>query len=338
MLSQGRSTALILLALVLLSCAALLVCPFIGIQPLNPFEVLRKESFDARIFWELRVPRVLLAYAAGAALAVAGVVFQALFRNVLATPFTLGVSSGAACGVAVYIHSGLAFAVYGVTGQMAASFMGAVLTVSLVYVLARATRLAESISLLLAGVVLNFFFSSLILFLQFIGDYDQLFKMTRWMIGSVEAVGFTNALILVPFALMSFLVVLAYAPSLDLISIDEELAAARGVRVRAAQFVLYAAISLSVAALVAVCGVISFVGIVVPCVCRMLIGPKHSALTPAAFMGGGVFVTLCDAVARSLFAPAEIPVGVITALLGGPFFLWLLVLSRRGRFLLADAL
>lgn len=330
-MSSGRRGGLWLLFFFLLSCAVLASAPFLGMQLITPGELRHApDSTSTRIFWQLRVPRVLLAYLVGASLAVGGAVFQALFRNVLATPFTLGISSGAACGAALYIHFGAGALFFGLGGQVGWGFAGALATVVLVYALAHATRLAESIALLLAGVVLNFFFSSVILFLQFLGNYDELFRMTRWLIGSLDVIGMRSVVLVLPFTIVSFVAALGLARALDLVSTGEQLAQTRGVNVKRMQLLLYLAVSASVAAVVSVCGVVSFVGIMVPCVCRMVLGPRHGLLIPAAFMGGGIFLTLCDLVARTLAAPVELPVGIITAMLGGPFFLWILVLSRRG--------
>ena len=326
---RQRRTRYSLLALVVLSLAVLAVAPFCGMQLVSLREVLQHDSTSAHVFWELRVPRVLLAYLVGAALAVGGVVFQALFRNILATPFTLGVSSGAACGAALYIHFGVGTLFLGLHSRVYWAFAGAAATVALVYGLARASRLAGTAALLLAGIVLNFFFSSLILFLQFLGNYDELFRMTRWMIGSLEVVGLSNVVVVGPFALLALLTAWGSARALDLISTGEELARTRGVPIGRVQLVLYLAISASIGAVVSICGVISFVGIIVPCTCRMLLGPQHRVLTPASFLAGGIFLTICDLMARTIAAPVEVPVGVITAILGGPFFLWLLVASRR---------
>ena len=329
---NGRSAAVWRLSFMFAaSCAVLAAAPFLGMELISPGELRADpEGTAARVFWQLRVPRVFLAYFVGAALACGGAVFQALFRNVLATPFTLGVSSGAACGAALYIHLGAGALYFGISAQVGWAFGGALATVALVYGLAYATRLSGSIALLLAGVVLNFFFSSLMLFLQFIGSYDELFRMTRWLIGSLDVIGMRNVILVIPFTLLAFAVSLRCARALDLLSMGEELARTRGVRVVRVQLVLYAAVSASIAAVVSVCGVVSFVGIMVPCVCRMLLGPRHALLIPASFMGGGMFLTACDLVARTVAAPLELPAGIITALLGGPFFLWLLVLSRRG--------
>lgn len=311
------------------SAAAVCFAPFVGVELIRLRDLTDSDALRYRIFWELRVPRVLLAYLAGASLAVSGTVFQALFQNMLATPFTLGVSSGAACGAALYIAVAASCAAAHVSGQALAAFVGAVFTVVLVYGLSRATRLSGNVSLLLAGVVLNFFFSSLILFLQYMGDFGEVFRMTRWLIGSVESVGFTNAGLIAPFAVLCLILVTACGRSLDLMTFGEEFALSRGVPVGTIRLLLYATVSLAVAAIVALCGVISFIGIMVPCVTRPLVSSRHVFLVPAAWMLGGVFLVLCDAAARTIAAPVDIPVGIITALMGGPFFLFVLIVLRR---------
>jgi iron complex transport system permease protein len=289
-----------------------------------------EDGLEATVFWELRLPRVCLAFAAGAALAASGMVFQAMFHNPLATPFTLGVSSGASLGAAVYVRLGLAATAAGAAGMSGAAFLGAVLAILLVYGLTRARHGFSTAALLLAGVAISFFFSSLILFLQYLSDFTQSFRILRWLMGGLEVVGFTALWRLLPFAAagLGFCVWLTH--ELNLLATGEDLALSRGVPVPRIKKLLFLATSLMVGGVVAVCGPIGFVGMMVPHICRLLIGPNHRVLLPASLLFGGTFLTLCDTLGRTLIAPAEIPVGVITALLGGPFFLWLLVADPGG--------
>ncbi|NLF24251.1 MAG: iron ABC transporter permease [Deltaproteobacteria bacterium] len=286
------------------------------------------DPLSTYIFWDLRLPRTLTAYLVGASLAVGGVVFQALFRNVLAAPFTLGVSSGAALGASLALKFGLAGALLGLPSSMLWAFTGALATIVLVYFLGGGGRPGEQISLLLAGVVLSFFFSSLTLFVQYLSDFTELYQITHWLMGRLDMVGYSSLLLLLPFVAVGCLGALWLAPELDLMTLGDELALTRGVALRRVRLTLYLTVSLMVAAVVSLCGVIGFIGVVVPYLCRALIGPTHRRLIPAAFLGGGVFLLICDTVARSLMPPVEIPVGVVTALIGAPVFVWILLGAR----------
>jgi iron complex transport system permease protein len=278
------------------------------------------------ILWKIRLPRVIMAFLAGSALAASGMAFQAMFRNPLATPFTLGVSSGASLGAAVAIHLGLAFQLLGIPAVTWLAFAGALAAIGLVYGLTRTRRGFSTATMLLAGVAVSFFFSSLILFLQYLSDFTRTFRMLRWVMGGLEQiVGFDEVFNVLPFAVSGTLVVLYLTHELNLITTGDELATARGVDVNRTKFWVFFAASLMVGAVVAVCGPIGFVGLMVPHICRLLVGADHRWLTPAALLVGGAFLTLCDTLARTAIAPTELPVGIITSLLGGPFFLWLLL-------------
>ncbi|MGQ9663436.1 MAG: FecCD family ABC transporter permease [Kiritimatiellia bacterium] len=334
---RNRQARGILVAFLFVAFVTVLVAPFIGSQHVGVNALFTRPSQDlaARILWQIRIPRVLLAFIAGAALAVSGMAFQALFRNPLATPYTLGVASGASLGASLYLRCGLGAALFGVVGLPLAAFVGAGISVLLVYGLTRARRSFSTAAMLLAGVAVSFFFSSLILFLQYLSDFAQTFRIIRWLMGGLEVVGFGAVLGLIPFAVVGTLALACLTRELDLILTGDDLAMSRGVNVPRLKKVVFLATSLMVGGVVAFCGPIGFVGMMAPHICRLLVGANHRRLMPASFLFGGVFLTLCDTLARSIIAPAEIPVGIITALLGGPFFLWLL-LSRsfvRGGFL-----
>lgn len=288
------------------------------------------EEGQLKILWTLRMPRVAVGFLAGAGLAIAGMAFQAMFRNPLATPFTLGVSSGASLGAAVYIHLGLAFSFLRIPGESWFAFAGALVTIAVVYGLARAARGASNVTMLLAGVAVSFFFSSMILFLQYLSDLTRTFRMVRWVMGGLDVVGLDSVLTVLPFVFAGCAVVLYFRHELNLITTGEELAVARGVEVDRVKFVVFFVASIMVGAIVSMCGPIGFVGLMAPHICRLLIGPDHRTLTPATILFGGVFLVVCDTVARTVIAPTELPVGILTALLGGPFFVWLL-LTRAGR-------
>ncbi len=309
------------------SLATVVIAPFIGAHPVPLSAVLEPATGDAAtmIFWNIRLPRVCLAWIAGAGLAVGGMAFQALFRNPLATPFTLGVSSGASLGAAVAVRLGWGAAWLGVSGVSVGAMAGAVLAIGIVYGLTRLRRDCTTGTMLLAGVAVNFFFSSLILLLQYTANFYDTFRILRWLVGSLQMVGFDAPLRVAPFVAGGCLLLATLMAELNLLSVGEELAASRGVAVGWIKSVLFLAISGMVGVIVSVCGPVGFVGLMCPHICRLIVGPDHRRLLPATIFFGGAFLVASDTVARTLFAPTELPVGIFTSFFGGPFFLWLLL-------------
>jgi iron complex transport system permease protein len=324
---MGGRKGTVILVLAAASGLVLLLAPLLGMK-LTPWQAIFDPAgtgTEGEIFWRIRVPRVLAAYLAGAALAAAGMAFQALFRNSLATPFTLGVASGAALGAALSIRFGLTFTLLGLAGTSLYAFAGAALSILLVYGITRARRGMTTGTMLLAGVAVSFFFSSLNLFTQYISDFTHTFRIIRWLMGGVQVAGLRSVLEMLPLVAAGLAITMLLTRELDILTTGEEMAAGRGVDVARTRNILFFAASLMVGGVVSVCGPIGFVGLMVPHICRLLVGPGHGYLAPASILAGGTFLTLCDTFARTVIAPAEIPVGVITALLGGPFFLLLLL-------------
>ncbi len=312
------------------SVGVLLTAPLVGMKltPLSAAFSPPSSGLESEIFWRLRAPRVAVSYLAGAALALAGVVFQSMFRNPLATPFTLGVASGAALGASAAIRLGFAWSISGLSSTAFFAFAGAMVSTLLVYGVGRLRQGTTPVTMLLAGVAVSFLFSSVNLFIQYVSDFTQTFRIVRWLMGGLEVVGFGSVLEMLPLMAAGALATAVSLRELNLLATGEEIAASRGVDVPAIRRRLFVAVSLMVGGVVAVCGPIGFVGIMVPHIIRLLVGDDARVLAPASFLFGGIFLTVCDTAARTIIAPAEIPVGVITALLGGPFFLWLLTRSR----------
>jgi iron complex transport system permease protein len=324
MLRSSAPAWWILAALVVVVCAA-------AVGPRSTLSALLSgDQIEARVLRDVRLPRIGLGFLAGAALATAGMAFQALFRNALATPYTLGVSAGASLGAAVYVYAGFSTTLAGIPGQLFAALAGALASIVLVYTLARASLGFSSATLLLAGVAVSFLFTSVIVAIQYIGDVSTSFRIGRWLLGGLEVVGFSPVLHTLPFALTGLGILLTMPRQLDLLTIGEESAISRGVDVRAVKQLVFASASLMVGGVVATCGPIGFVGLIVPHVGRILIGPRHSRLGPFSVLAGGAFLVACDTVGRTVVAPVEIPVGIVTALVGGPFFLVLLVRGNPG--------
>jgi len=312
---------------VLFLLAILLLTPWVGSADVTWQRVLEGASPDREIFVVARLPRILFGALAGGSLAVAGVLFQAILRNALATPFTLGVSSGSSFGAVLAIWLGLDIVVLGVPMVSVAAFLGALLTILLVFMIARTRRALPTFTLLLAGVTLNFVFAALILFIHYASTFTETFLMVRWMMGGVNDVSYPLILKTAPPIAIAILWLVWQAPAFNLLAAGEDWATTRGVnvgRLRKAGFIVA---SLLTGLITAVTGPIGFVGLIVPHALRLMGAADHRVLIPAAFFGGAGFLVLCDTAARTVMAPTELPVGVVTALLGGPFFI--LLLKRR---------
>ena len=314
----------------LLFIGTLLFAPLVGPTHIDLHNALMgsrdfSENVDANILFVARLPRVLMGALAGAALSLAGAVFQALLRNDLAAPFTLGVSSGASLGAVIAISLGWKFHFLGISTVSLAAFLGALGSVLLVFNLVRTPHGQFSTStLLLAGVTANFFFASLVMFLHYLSDFTQSFQIVRWLMGTLDVSRYENFLSTLPLVLTGAAVLIWRARDLNLTSTGIESAMSRGVDVDRTQKTGFIMASLVTGAVVAISGPIGFVGLIVPHIVRLIVGPDLRLLLPASMLFGGSFLVLCDTVARTLMAPVEIPVGIITAMLGGPFFIWLL--------------
>jgi iron complex transport system permease protein len=326
-----RRLALTLAAFGAFALAILIWAPTVGSTPISLSRAFDRGvawdvNVDAQIFFVARLPRVLAGALIGAALAAAGVVLQALLRNPLATPFTLGVSAGAALGAMLAIALGMDVGELGVSSVPVASFTGALVAIGIVYMLASSQRRGLSTNvLLLAGVTLNSFFSALILFVQYLSDFAESYRAVRWLMGDLDVGGYGSLAAALPFVLTAFAVFAVLPRALNLLTLGEDVAASRGVEVVRAQRWAFLSASLATGAAVSVGGPVGFIGIVVPHLVRLIVGSDHRLVLPAAALFGAAFLVLCDLVARTIMAPIEIPVGIITALIGGPFFLWLLV-------------
>ena len=284
------------------------------------------ENTDAQIFFIARLPRTLAGALVGSTLAAAGVVFQGLLRNPLATPFTLGVSAGAALGAMLAITFAPALAWTGFPAAPLASFAGAAIAVTVVYLLATARHHGLSTNtLLLAGVTMNAFFSALILFVQYFADFADTFRILRWLMGDLDVSSYTPLVSTLPLVAVSFAAFAWLARPLNLLSMGSDAAESRGLDVTRAQRVAFVSASLATGAAVSIGGPVGFIGIIVPHLVRLMVGADHRVVLPASALFGAAFLILCDTVSRTVMAPMELPVGIITALIGGPFFLWLLV-------------
>jgi len=312
-----------------------LTAPLIGSTNIHLLRVFDRtipfaDNVDAQVFFVARLPRVLAAALVGSAFAIAGVVFQAFLRNPLASPDTLGVSSGATLGAVIVITFHIDTALLGVSAVPVATFAGAAGALGIVYAMSVARRRGTSSTvLLLAGVALSAFLGALNRFIQVIADFTDTFRSMRWMMGSMDVGSYTDIVVaLVPIAAAGAAVGML-PRELDLVSIGAAAAESRGVDVRRAERIALVSASLLTGSAVSLGGPIPFVGIIVPHIVRLIVGPDHRLVLPAAALFGGSFLVTCDVIARTAFGPAGMPVGAVTAFLGGPFFLWLLFRRMR---------
>jgi iron complex transport system permease protein len=314
-----------------LTAITLLLAPLVGPTPVNlrrvfDFSIPFADNVDAQIFFVARLPRTLAGACVGALFASAGVIFQGLLRNPLATPFTLGVSTGAALGAILAITFNVSISFLGISAVPVAAFAGSLMAVAVVYALAQARHRGLSTTvLLLAGVTMNAFFSAMILFVQYFASFADTYRTLRWLMGDLDIASYQPILAAVPTMAVAFGVFAWLARPLNLLSLGPDSAESRGLDVAKAQRAAFLSASLATGAAVSIGGPIGFVGIIIPHLVRLLVGPDHRLVLPASALFGAAFLVGCDLVARTILAPVELPVGIITALIGGPFFLWLLI-------------
>ena len=322
--------AVTILGFAAVAAVACLTAPLVGTTRISLARVFDRtipfsENVDAQVFFIARLPRVLAAALVGSGLAVAGVVFQALLRNPLAAPETLGVSIGATLGAMIVITFHIDVSVFGVPAIPVASFAGSAGALGIVYAIAAARRRGTSSTmLLLAGVALTALLGALVRFVQVLADYTDTFRSVRWMMGSLDVASYPPIVAALVPTSVAFVMLATLPRVLDLISMGAEAAESRGVDVRRAERLALVSASLSTGAAVSLAGPVGFVGIVVPHIVRLLVGATHRVVLPASALFGASFLVVCDLVARTAFGPVEMPVGTVTAVLGGPFFLWLL--------------
>lgn len=331
----GRVILIVLIGLAIWA-AALTLCPLAGAESVDAGKAFSDyfsgiASPEASILFQQRIPRVLLALLAGGALALAGVAFQALLSNPLASPYTLGIASGSALGAVAAINLGLAGASVALrfSVMQVASLAGAGAVTLAIYLMSRRKGRFSMMGLLLAGVTLGLISASLILFVRYISRPGEVVVMDRWMMGGLSAVGYGEVLSLLPFVVVGGGVLFLSAGALNQLAFGEELASGRGVDVQALQKRCFASASLATAGVVAVTGPIGFVGLIVPHAVRRILGPDHLTLMPMAFFAGGAFLAVCDLAGRVVMQSMELPVGIVTAMLGGPFFLLLIAGGRE---------
>jgi iron complex transport system permease protein len=313
--------ALAILTLVLI--ASVVVGLLVGRQWIDPAGLFA-DSFSRTLFFRLRLPRVLMGLVIGASLAVTGSALQALFRNPLADPYTLGVSGGGALGASVAIALGWSARVAGIPMVFIASFAGALLAVSLVRTIARTGAVVLPGALLLSGVAVNLISAAGVMTIQYLTDPASALRILRWLVGSLDVVGLEPIgrmlLVLAP----AWVALLALSRQLNLLAMDEDTAATLGVNIRRCETMVHVLCALIVGVTVSTGGAIGFVGLIVPHAVRFLSGEDLRIVLPGSLLLGAAFLIAADALGRTALQSTELPVGAITGLLGGPTFLWLL--------------
>jgi iron complex transport system permease protein len=329
LLTPKNLIARIFLCLVVL-VIVMFLCSFAGTQKVSLKAVLAGtgaepgQNTDYDIYVRVRIPRIILAALVGAALAASGVVLQAILRNPLAEPYILGISSGAALGVITAVMLGISWRFLGGSPLAIMAFVFALATVWLVWLIGHLAGGSGITSLLLAGVVVNAFFSAVIMLLTSLIDSEQLRTTILWLMGNIAEKDFSTLLVSAIFILTGIAGLFTLCQKLNVLALGQQDAQSLGVNPRMVALAGFALASFITAVAVGLSGLVGFVGLIVPHSVRIVFGPDHRQLLPASALIGGAFVVICDTIARTIIAPAQLPVGVITAIVGGPVFLLLL--------------
>ena len=319
-MKSSRPKPFIFLLLLFLLLAAMLGCSMLGVVHFG-----WADMWQSPIFWNLRMPRIVLSVLVGASLSVCGAAYQSVFRNPLTDPYVLGISSGASLGAAIAILLGLEAYLLGVG---ACALVSGLLTILVIYRIASIGNRMHTTTLLLTGVCITFLMSALISFLMVLRQ-DKMDSIIFWTMGSFASASWTDVAIVAPVVAVGIGVVLYHCRDLNLLLAGSETAKSLGVEVERVKKVLLLATTLMVAFCVSTCGVIGFVGLVVPHCIRLVSGPDNRRIVPYAIVVGALFLLLCDTMARTLLMPAELPVGSLTALVGAPLFIYLLYKNKK---------
>ncbi len=287
------------------------------------------DDMESTIFWRLRLPRITGAALVGAGLAGAGCAFQATLRNPLAEPFTLGISSGSALAAVIAIRFGLGGTLLGISGVGVAALLGALLTVYLVWRIGSIGHRLPPATLLLAGITVAMFCGASTMVVQYTADIGEVYRMVRWMMGGLDGVLWESLAFGAPATIVGLLVLSWLARDFNALAAGADAAASLGIDPKRTITLAFGSSALLVGAGIAIAGPIGFVGLIVPHMMRSLVGADHRRLLPLSILGGATLLVLCDLLARSILFPAELPVGILTAILGGPFFLFLLIRRRQ---------
>ena len=302
--------------------------PLLGIVPIHLRSVFTR-SQDFFIFWQLRVPRVLLGFISGATLGLSGLICQNLFKNHLATPDILGITTGAGAGAVIAIKLGISFSILGLSGVNLFGFIGALISVLLVLSIARILKNFSIYSLLMSGVAMSLFFSATIIFFQYIFDFSNTYSILRWLMGGLTVIGYREVILLSILLFFFLIASFLFKRELVLLSVGDEFAISKGLNVKKFRISMFVLISLVVGMSVSVIGPIGFVALVIPHIARIIGRNNYPEMLVSTLLLGGIVLTTADFVSRIIIPPVEIPVGIITSFVGAPFFLVILILDLR---------
>jgi iron complex transport system permease protein len=308
---------------VLVFAGAALILPWVGAGPISLTRVLHHEAPDYGILVQLRISRTLLALVAGGALSLAGALFQAILRDALATPYTLGISAGASLGAVTVIAIGWE-TFFGIPATWVGALAGAFGVLALVISGSFKRRQISAFHLLLTGIAINSVCAAFIIILSSFAGVSRSFSIVRWLIGSIDSTSYSSLGALTAVVFITSIYILTQARSWNLLAVGEQWAASRGVRVSSMLGTGYVAGSILVAGAIALTGPIGFVGLIVPHLVRSRISPDYRVLMPCVFFFGGALLAFCDALGRIVMPPAEIPAGAVLALIGGPYLVWVI--------------
>jgi len=309
--------------LYLIALFLILLAPFHGQIPIEFHNISNPTTVDYKLFWDIRLPRVLVAFFAGGILALGGLLFQSLFKNPMSTPYTLGVASGSTLGVAFAI-------VFGFSAWVSLfGFFGALLTVIVLFGLASRLKSYETNALLLVGIALSFFYNAALMILFYLSDESQSFQIIRFTMGSVDVVGLEHTFPIIVGSLGLLLLSLFYKNELKLLLTSNDYAYLKGVNVKKTNTVLLVSVSIAVGICVSLTGPIGFVGLIIPHILKSIHKKSAEKLIVPIFFYGGFFLVLSDLIARNLGSSSDIPIGIVTAFLGGPFFIYLIIKRKR---------
>jgi len=309
---------------IILALAIIAVAPFFGQIDISVQNLLDVSTTDYKIFFDLRVPRVLLAFFVGAILALSGLVFQTIFRNPMSTPFTLGVASGATLFTAIGIIVGLSAFI------SLFAFLGAVVTIVVLFMVSARFKTYETSSLLLVGIALSFFYSASLMIVFFLSDLQENYEIVRFTMGSLDVVGFNEVYLVTIAGIFLATLVKKQSYHIKLLLTSHEFAFLKGVNVKQTNYILLLSVSVAVGVSVSVTGPIGFVGLIIPHILKNIMRKSADKLIFPIFFYGGVFLVLCDVIARNLSTASDVPIGVITAFIGTPFFIYLII-SRKSQ-------
>jgi len=306
----------------LISIIVIVISPLYGQIDISIAKIFQEGTIDNKIFFDIRLPRVLLAFFIGSILSLGGLIFQSVFKNPMATPFTLGVASGATLFTALAIILGLSYLV------SVFAFIGALLTIVILFAISKKFDFTQTSSLLLVGIALSFFYSAALMVLYFISNLEQSYEIMRFTMGSLDIVGFSNIYLVCSASLFLFIFVLFYKEKLQLLLTSYEFALLKGINVKRVNYILLLVVSICVAIAVSIVGPIGFVGLIVPHILKTVYKKSAHLLILPIYFYGGVFLVLCDLIARNINTSSDVPIGVITSFIGAPFFIYLIIKKK----------